>query len=148
MDRAAYVTISARDLGDVDAATVIGWDMADIWVNSRFSAVRQEHALFGQLLSIVVERLRMAGVVQRSIPHLDAIASDLLAILAVNGLYGAIKPADAQRFFRMGPEPPPHMRWSTMTEYEEVMRRKEGRPARPKLRLVKGARNRTKARAT
>lgn len=154
MDRAAYITISGRPmLGESYAATIVGWDMADVIVNSRLSETGQHHALFGELLMIAVERLRMAGIIKRSIPrkHLEAMASNVFAILAVNGLYRPLRRAAAGRFFNLGPEPAPRLRWSTIGEYEEVVRRRErgkrstgprakGLPGRRRLRLVVGAR--------
>jgi hypothetical protein len=85
--------------------------------------------------------------------HLDAIASGLFAILAVNGLYRPVKSADAVKFYQLGAELPRHLQWWTMAEYEQVLARRErqrrgrrhdpephsGR-RRPRLRLVGGAR--------
>jgi hypothetical protein len=129
MDRAAYITISERPLGGGGrTATIIGWDMADVIVNSRLSEIDKHRAFFGDLVTIAVERLMMAGVIKRPISarNLEALASDVFAMLTVNGLYRPVRRSAAERFFRLGPEPPPRLRWSTMEEYEELQRRLEG----------------------
>ena len=156
MDRAAYITISARSMGShPGTATMIGWDMADIVLNSSLSETGQHRSLFGELLQVVIERLRMAGVIRGAVAmkHLDAIASDLFAILAINGLYRPVKRADAEKLYQLGPEPPRHLQWWTIEEYGEVMarrkqerrtpgrdRKQRSRPRRRRLRLVVGAR--------
>lgn len=109
--------------------------------------------MFGALLSVVIERLRMAGVIKGAIgmKHVDAIASGLFAILAVNGLYRPVKRADAVKFLQLGPEPPRHLQWWTIEEYGQLLRQRETRrrgwrrdpkprAERRRLRLVVGAR--------
>lgn len=155
MGRAEYITISTRRLGDMSqGATITGPDMADIILNSQLSATGQQLSLFGSLLTVVTERLRMAGVIKRAIPmtHLDALAVDLFEILTVNGIYRPVTRAAALKFFQLGPEPPRHLQWWSLEEYGQVQGRLErglrgGRLAsRPRsrrrphaLRLVVGA---------
>jgi hypothetical protein len=94
----------------------------------------------------------MDGVIRGPIgaTHLHAIASDLFAILAVNGLYRPVKSADAVRFYQLGPEPPRRMQWWTMEEYTQLMNRRERRGSRrrPELRLVVGERSARKPSAS
>jgi hypothetical protein len=155
MGRAEYITISTQRLGDMThGATITGPDMADIILNSQLSDTEQHLSLFGSLLTVIIERLRMFGLMKRGIStgHLDAIASDLFAILTVNGMYRPVRRAAAVRFFQLGPEPPRHLQWWNLEEYGQVQDRRErgrrgGRLARQprsgrrprRLRLVVGA---------
>ena len=85
--------------------------------------------------------------------RIELFAAGLFAILAVNDLYSPVKRAEAVKFYQHGPEPPRHLQWWTMEEYDEVQARRERqtrrrRPdskprsgrRRPGLRLVVGAR--------
>jgi hypothetical protein len=155
MGRAEYITISAQPMGNsTGGATITGPDMADVIVNSLLSDTGQHHSLFGELLVVVIERLRMAGIIKGAVStkHLAAISSGLFAILAVNGLYRPVKRSGAVRFFQLGPEPPRNLQWSNLREYgqlrerlergghgSELDRRPRSRLGRPRLRLVGSA---------